>query len=80
MTRVEGQIQANNKAIALLDKRQESLSNRFIKRFGASSSTMPFPQEGEEVDEGHNEEEEVNEGNNEVEEEDAHDQNQAPNE
>ena len=44
-----------------------SLSNRFIKRFGASSSTMPFPQEGEEMDEENNEEE------------DARDQNQAPN-
>jgi hypothetical protein len=67
MGRMEGQIQANTKAIDLLDKRQASLSNRFIKRFGASSSTMPFPQEGEEMDEENNEEE------------DARDQNQASN-
>jgi len=78
MGRMDGQIQANTKAIELLDKHQASLSNRFIKRFGASTSTMPFPQEGEEVDEG-NGEDEVNEGNIGVENEGALDPNQAPN-
>ena len=64
MTRMEGQMQAHAKDLATLDKRQESLSNRFIKRFGASSSSMSFPQEGGE---------EVQKEDNAVEENEAHD-------
>ena len=65
MTKIEGQMQEHTRAIRILDQRQESLTTRFVKRFGASSSSVPSTHE-----EG--EEEDVEDG---VEEEDAHYQN-----
>lgn len=54
MTRMEGKMNEHAKALATLDERQESLSNRFVKRFGASSSPIPSPNEqgDEEEEEG----------------------------
>ena len=69
MGRMEGQMLEHTKAIKTLDEHQESLTTRFVKRFGASSSSVSSTHEEEEGEAN------LEDVNKEVEEDDAHDLN-----
>lgn len=86
--RIRKQLLENTKAIGLLDEAQQSLQNRFVNQYGASSSSAPQTRFGanvqedeileddenpEEEDEAQDEEENEDEEEEEVEEENAHD-------